>query len=172
MVLAVHFSMQTVGHIWMQINRLAALTTAQLCGRLRVNHGRGPLIDMTNSQKGHLFFQRYEERERVSSIARKLQNAPTEQRMFMDIAEEVGRTVPQSFGYHYEYTKPAGAPQRITRRHASGGRIQTGFRPTLAIVNSLLSQESRVVIDGVEQFPWGGVQDAAIPGISAYLESF
>lgn len=158
---------------------LAQLNAANLCGRIRTMHNRGALIDITNSSKGHLFFEQLADREavrRAMSDASNVNLPHRSRRYMMNLVEQIHRTEPRNWDYHYEYTKVAGQPDRITRRHASGGRIHLRPRPSQdqvrRLIDRVLADECAVKINnGTVKALGVAAPRAAVTSINDYLNS-
>lgn len=158
---------------------MANLTTATECGRLRTMHRSGPLIDITTSRKGHLFFNNLANRDTVrhamSGLSRQeLTNG--QGRFLMNLIEAGCRIAPQNGDFHYEYTVPAGQPNSITRRHASGGQVNVNIRPTqdqmVKLIDRLLGDDCAIEINRAAQYALGGpVVRPAVVNPAAYLNS-
>ncbi len=153
---------------------LINLNTALRCGRLRTSHGHGPLIDINNSPKGHIFFDALADREHVR---RDIRNTPAiARRQALNIAENQYRTQPRNGDYHYEYTKTVGQINRITRRHASGGRIVLAPRPTdnqvRLLIARLLADGCQITVDGAIVSALGpSLNLPIVAGVGPYLHS-
>ncbi len=158
---------------------VANLTTALRCGRLRTMHPNGPLIDITTSRKGHLFFNNRADRETVRLAMKALSHHQRKNghgRGIMNGFEATYRTTPQNADFHYEYTVPAGQPNRISRLHASGGRVRINVRPNQAqivrLLDRLLGDNCEIKINKDSEHAVGTVPvRAAISDPTAYLNS-
>lgn len=161
-------------------NGLASLNTANACGRLRTQHDRGPLIDVTNSKKGHVFFDNKKELEKVIRKIRSTQNQARRRRYMNDI-ESKYRTAPQVGDNHFEYTKRT--PYDVKRTHPSGGRVFLNPRPTneqvYLIIDRLLEDDCTIKVDGSVQPGWNDkwmqnnnyMRRVHVRGLAAYLQS-
>ncbi len=153
---------------------LINLNTALRCGRLRTSHRSGPLIDMTNSPKGHIFFDNLADRDQVR---RDIRNTPAiARRQALNIVENQYRTQPRNGDYHYEYTKTIGQINRISRRHASGGRIVLAPRPSdnqiRLLIARLLADGCQITLDRAIVSPLGASLNLPIvAGVTPYLNS-
>jgi hypothetical protein len=159
---------------------LANLTTAMSCGRLRTMHPHGPLMDITNSRKGHFFFQNLADRQTVRHVMGRLspvQRTNGDGRFILELVGNVYRTTPQNGDYHYEVTFPGGSPNHITRRHASGGTVQLNPRPNqqqvVRLIDRLLTDNCAIKINNNILHPLGvaPVAHPVIVAAAAYLNS-
>lgn len=136
-------------------NGLANLNTANLCGRLRTNHNSGPLIDITNSKKGHVFFDNPKDLKKEIRKIRSTRDQATRRR-YMDDIESRYRTAPQAGDNHFEYTKRT--PFAVKRTHPSGGRVFLNPQPTneqvYLIIHRLLEDDCTIKVDGTVQPEW------------------
>jgi hypothetical protein len=141
---------------------LAHLNTANLCGRVRTLHPKGPLIDITRSSKRHFFFANLVDRDTVRKIVKRMskdQRTNGDARFFLEMVGRVYGTAPQDGNYHYEYTVPAGHPKRVTRTHPSGGRVRVAPRLTqqhvVRLLDRVLGDNAAVEIDGTQHVALG-----------------
>lgn len=97
---------------------LAALNHGAPCGRIRTCHNQGPLIDITQQQKRHMFFQTVAAR----SLAYQTLHAGLQQVAFNAfIAQQ--RVVPQNNDSHLEVTMAPAHGRPYSRTHPSGGAV-------------------------------------------------
>jgi hypothetical protein len=143
-------------------------------------HRRGPLIDITNSQKRHFFFQNPNDRARVIRLMAltrgTIHRTNGDCRFVMDMVGQTYGTVPQNLHHHYEYTVPAGQPNHVTRTHHSGGVVHVNVRPTqqqvIRLIDRLLSDGAAVEVDRNVQVALAvQVPRPPIVGAAAYLAS-
>lgn len=158
---------------------VAQLSTATLCGRLRTMHNHGPLIDITTTRKRHFFFERLHDRDTVRGIMQRMTNQQLtngDARFFMDLIGRIYGTVPKNWNFHYEYTVPAAQPDRVSRRHPSGGRVHLSPRPTqnqiVRLIDRLLADNCAITVDRtVVQALGVQAPRPAVFGVAAYLNS-
>ncbi|MFN8720280.1 MAG: hypothetical protein ACK5YI_05590 [Rhodospirillales bacterium] len=158
---------------------LPNLQTAVLCGRIRTMHGDGPLIDVTQSSKRHFFFASRTVRNQIKGFSDDLTRDQLDDGFASSFFEVVGQhygTVPQANHLHFEYTVPAGGPNRVTRRHWSGGTVVVGLMLTrdivVRLVDRVLDDGAAIKIDGVEVVARSpSMQRLAIVNPTAYIAS-
>ena len=128
---------------------LNAVNNATACGRLRTQHNNGPLVDITNARKQHLFFDTLAARNAAYALMPGIaNNAPA---LAAFIANY--RQVPRDNDFHLEFTMVPAGGHPYSRRHPSGGRIATRPRvpsnaKCLAIVNYALSRQAQIRVNG------------------------
>jgi len=158
---------------------LSNLQTAVLCGRIRTMHGDGPLIDVTQSSKRHFFFANLADRNLIRGYAATMTQVQLDGgfgSFFFDLVGQHYGTVPQANHLHFEYTVPAGGPNRVTRRHWSGGTVVVGLMLTrdivVRLVDRVLDDGAAIKIDGVEVVARSpSMQRLAIANPTAYIAS-
>ena len=134
---------------------LGALNTAGKCGRLRTEHKKGQLIDITNAPKQHFFFESGPARDAAHVLVQKIADIAA-----LNVFIAGHRQVPRDNDYHLEFTMAPTVDRPYRRLHKSAGRIVTRPRvpsnaKCLAIVNYVLSRQGKVRVDGgtVRQVP-------------------
>jgi hypothetical protein len=142
-------------------------------------HGDGPLIDVTQSSKRHFFFASRTVRNQIKGFSDDLTRDQLDDGFASSFFEVVGQhygTVPQANHLHFEYTVPAGGPNRVTRRHWSGGTVVVGLMLTrdivVRLVDRVLDDGAAIKIDGVEVVARSpSMQRLAIVNPTAYIAS-
>lgn len=121
---------------------LANLQTGAPCGRLRTNHGSGPLIDYTTTNKVHRFYAT----EPAARAAKALLNSghpPPPAFLAHNAVPTVGHC-------HVEFTNVGG---NVSRRHQSGGQVRLGVAITddqiKKIIERMFISGCAIKVDGV-----------------------
>ncbi len=162
---------------------LTRLNSARLCGRVRTMHGNGPLIDITQTQKRHMFFDQDDNRNAAGrriagpriDVSNALGQAPSQAAVAAIFA--ANRSVPAGDDYHFEYTVTPAHGRQCSRRHPSGGQVVLDPRVindtmAIGIVNRMLARPCQVKLDNHVQFnsvPTQPAQTAAT--VAQYLAS-
>ncbi len=162
---------------------LNCLNTARLCGRLRTMHNNGPLIDVTQSEKRHMFFDEADTLSRAGRIIAGprydtyVALGQAQSQAAVEAIFDARRTVPEAGDYHFEYNTTPAKGLQMSRRHLSGGQIVldpgvTTDTMAIGIVNRMLARPCKVELDRVAVFtsvPTQPAQTAAT--VAQYLAS-
>jgi hypothetical protein len=162
---------------------LTCLNSASLCGRMRTMHGHGALIDITQTEKRHMFFDQDDTRDAAGhriagprvDVSRDLGQAQSQAAVAAIF--DANRSVPAEDDYHFEYTVTPAHGRQCSRRHPSGGQvvldpIVTSDTMAIGIVNRMLARPCQVKLDNHLQFtsvPTQPAQTAAT--VAQYLAS-
>ncbi len=162
---------------------LSCLNSARLCGRIRTMHNSGPLIDITQSEKRHMFYDQDDTRNaagrrvagpRVDTYAALGQ---AQSQAAVEAVFAANRSVPEAGDYHLEYNTTPAHGRQCSRRHPSGGQIVldpgvTTDTIAIGIVNRMLARLCTVELDRHAVFISVPTQPAQTPAtVAQYLAS-
>ena len=153
---------------------LPQLNNANLCGRLRTEHGHGALIDITTTSKTHTFYNTVIGRDAFHGL---LPGTPNAAALAHLVAAQ--RTVPQANDFHHEFTNAPAHGQPYSRRHRSGGRIALAPQlqssaQAISIVERILAEGGQIRLNNVVQAPIhapgpAGPVAASQPNLALYI---